>query len=38
MVRVARPLANHRAPASIFGYDLVHDSAGNWWGTGLFAN
>jgi hypothetical protein len=26
------------APASIFGYDLVHDSAGNWWGTGLFAN
>jgi len=26
------------SPASIFGYDLVHDSAGNWWGTGLFAN
>ncbi len=26
------------APASIFGYDLVRDSAGNWWGTGLFAN
>jgi len=25
------------APASIFGYDLVRDSAGNWWGTGLFA-
>jgi hypothetical protein len=25
------------SPASIFGYDLVHDSAGNWWGTGLFA-
>jgi hypothetical protein len=24
-------------PASIFGYDLVRDSAGNWWGTGLFA-
>lgn len=26
------------APAAIFGYDLVRDSAGNWWGTGLFAN
>lgn len=26
------------APATIFGYDLVHDPAGNWWGTGLFAN
>lgn len=26
------------SPASIFGYDLVHDAAGNWWGTGLFAN
>ncbi|MBI3864092.1 MAG: hypothetical protein HY290_19590 [Planctomycetia bacterium] len=26
------------APAAIFGYDLVHDAAGNWWGTGLFAN
>ncbi|HEY2251845.1 MAG TPA: hypothetical protein VGH74_12320 [Planctomycetaceae bacterium] len=26
------------APASIFGYDLVRDSAGNWWGTGVFAN
>ena len=25
-------------PAAIFGYDLVRDSAGNWWGTGLFAN
>lgn len=26
------------APAAIFGYDLVRDAAGNWWGTGLFAN
>jgi hypothetical protein len=26
------------APAAIFGYDLVRDSAGNWWGTGVFAN
>jgi hypothetical protein len=26
------------APAAIFGYDLVHDAAGNWWGTGVFAN
>ena len=25
-------------PAAIFGYDLVRDSAGNWWGTGLVAN
>jgi len=25
-------------PAAIFGYDLVHDAAGNWWGTGVFAN
>ncbi len=25
-------------PASIFGYDLVHDAAGHWWGTGVFAN
>ena len=26
------------APAAIFGYDIVRDAAGNWWGTGLFAN
>jgi hypothetical protein len=26
------------APAAIFGYDLVRDGAGNWWGTGVFAN
>ncbi len=26
------------APSAIFGYDLVRDSAGNWWGTGVFAN
>lgn len=26
------------APAAIFGYDLVRDPNGNWWGTGLFAN
>ena len=25
-------------PADIFGYDLFHDTNGNWWGTGLFAN
>jgi hypothetical protein len=26
------------APAAIFGYDIVRDAAGNWWGTGVFAN
>ncbi|HEY3963735.1 MAG TPA: hypothetical protein VGM05_04205 [Planctomycetaceae bacterium] len=26
------------APAAIFGYDIVRDASGNWWGTGLFAN
>jgi hypothetical protein len=25
-------------PAAYFGYDLVRDSTGNWWGTGLVAN
>jgi len=25
-------------PAAIFGYDLVRDATGNWWGTGVFAN
>lgn len=25
-------------PAAFFGYDLVRDGSGNWWGTGLVAN
>lgn len=25
-------------PAVFFGYDLVRDASGNWWGTGIVAN
>ncbi|MBS0265371.1 MAG: CAP domain-containing protein [Planctomycetes bacterium] len=25
-------------PATFFGFDLVRDGAGNWWGTGIVAN